>query len=53
MLDKSLLKISKNNVLWMHDLVRDMGRNIVYQGSPNEPGKRSRLWHYKDIDHVC
>ena len=52
LIDKSLLKISENNVLWMHDLVRDMGRNIVYQESPNEPGKRSRLWDHKDINHV-
>ena len=52
LIDKSLLKISEYNVLWMHDLVRDMGRNIVYQESPDEPGKRSRLWHYKDIDRV-
>ena len=52
LIDKSLLNISKNNVLWMHDLVRDMGRNIVYQESPDEPGKRSRLWHFKDIDDV-
>lgn len=36
----------------MHDLVRDMCRNIVYQKSPNEPGKRSRLWDHKDINHV-
>ena len=51
LVDKSLLKISKNNDLWMHDLVRDMGRNIVRQESC-EPGKRSRLWHYEDIDNV-
>ena len=52
LIDKSLLKISENNVLWMHDLVRDMGRDIVYKESPKELGKRSRLWHYKDIDDV-
>ncbi|XP_030949366.1 disease resistance protein TAO1-like [Quercus lobata] len=52
LIDKSLLTISENNVLWMHDLVRDMCRNIVYQESPNEPGKRSRMWDHKDINHV-
>ncbi|XP_030949238.1 TMV resistance protein N-like [Quercus lobata] len=52
LIDKSLLTISENNVLCMHDLVRDMCRNIVYQKSPNEPGKRSRLWDHKDINHV-
>ena len=35
----------------MHDLVEDMGRDIVRQESP-EPGERSRLWLYKNIDHV-
>ncbi|WCJ28127.1 Disease resistance protein (TIR-NBS-LRR class) family [Euphorbia peplus] len=29
-----------------------MGRDIVRQESPGEPGKRSRLWHYRDIHHV-
>ncbi|XP_050264204.1 disease resistance protein RPV1-like [Quercus robur] len=51
LIDKSLLKISKYNELWMHNLVEDMGRGIVRQESP-EPGERSRLWLYKDIDHV-
>ena len=51
LIDKSLLKISKNNELWMHNLIEDMGRNMVRQESL-EPGERSRLWFYKDIDHV-
>ena len=51
LVDKSLLKISKNNKLWMHNLIEDMGRNMVCQES-SEPGGRSRLWLYKDIDHV-
>ena len=51
LIDKSLLKISENNDLWMHDLLRDMGRDMVRQESC-EPGKRSRLWHYEDIDNV-
>ena len=34
----------------MHDLLRDMGREIVRQESPDEPGKRSRLWLYEEID---
>ena len=52
LIDKSLLKISKNNKLWMHDLLRDMGRDIVRQESRDEPGMRSRLWLYDDVDHV-
>ena len=52
LINKSLLKISKTNELWMHDLLRDMGRDIVRQESRDELGKRSRLWLYEDIDHV-
>ncbi|KAM4085496.1 hypothetical protein ACJW30_10G032400 [Castanea mollissima] len=52
LIDKSLLKIFKNNKLWMHDLLRDMGRDLVRQESRDEPGKRSRLWLYDDVDHV-
>ncbi|KAK9984837.1 hypothetical protein SO802_034362 [Lithocarpus litseifolius] len=51
LIDKSLLKIFKNNELWMHNLIENMGRNMVRQESL-EPGERSRLWLYKDIDHV-
>ncbi|KAK4280537.1 hypothetical protein QN277_012152 [Acacia crassicarpa] len=49
--DKSLLKIEGDRVL-MHDLIEDMGKEIVRQESPNEPGERSRLWCYKDILRV-
>ena len=49
--DKSLLKIYDDK-LWMHDLLGEMGKNIVHQKSLNEPGKRSKLWLYKDIDYV-
>ncbi|XP_043715484.1 disease resistance protein RUN1-like [Telopea speciosissima] len=46
---KSLLIISEKNQLEMHGLIRDMGREIVRKESPNEPGKRSRLWLYEDV----
>ncbi|KAK7380571.1 hypothetical protein VNO78_33085 [Psophocarpus tetragonolobus] len=36
----------------MHDLIRDMGREIVRQESTLEPGRRSRLWFAEDIVHV-
>ena len=28
------------------------GRNIVHQECPEEPGKRSRLWSFEDINSV-
>ncbi|XP_028963524.1 TMV resistance protein N-like [Malus domestica] len=37
--------------LKMHDLIRDMGREIVRAESPME-GKRSRLWNIKDAKSV-
>ncbi|KAJ6867458.1 hypothetical protein NC652_038616 [Populus alba x Populus x berolinensis] len=38
----------------MHDLFQQIGWKLVRQESPEEPGKRTRtrLWLYKDIDHV-
>ena len=50
--DKSLIKLDDNH-LWMHDLLQELGRDIVRQECPKEePGKRSRLWLYEDIDNV-
>ncbi|CAL5378160.1 unnamed protein product [Camellia sinensis] len=41
-----------NNTLIMHQLLRDMGREIIRQESPKEPGRRSRVWHHKDAFNV-
>ncbi|XP_028760603.1 putative disease resistance protein At4g11170 [Neltuma alba] len=46
--DKSLIKIKEDRVI-MHDLIEDMGKEIVRQQSRKEPGKRNRLWCYEDI----
>ena len=52
LINKSLLKVLDNDILWMHDLLEVMGKYIVRQECPNEPGKRSRLWLYKDIESI-
>ncbi|XP_061361224.1 TMV resistance protein N-like [Gastrolobium bilobum] len=53
LIERSLVSLDPgNNELRMHDLLREMGRNIVFQESPNDPGRRSRLWFQEDIDHV-
>nr|WIL60022.1 nodulation protein [Melilotus officinalis] len=52
LVDKSLIKISFTNEVTLHDLIEDMGKEIVRQESPNEPGERSRLWCHDDITHV-
>jgi hypothetical protein len=33
----------------MHDLLRDMGREIVRETAPKELEKRSRLWFHEDV----
>ncbi|KAL4596740.1 hypothetical protein ACB092_12G184600 [Castanea dentata] len=50
--DKSLIKY-QGNQLWMHDLIQEMGRDIVRKECPkDQPEKRSRLWLSEDIDNV-
>ncbi|RHN40074.1 putative TIR domain, winged helix-turn-helix DNA-binding domain-containing protein [Medicago truncatula] len=50
--EKSLIKISESGNVTLHDLVEDMGKEIVRQESPENPGKRSRLWSSKDLIQV-
>ncbi|XP_059429066.1 TMV resistance protein N-like [Corylus avellana] len=50
--DKCLINESYYNSLVMHDLLQEMGKEIVRQESPEEPGKRSRLWFHEDVRHV-
>ncbi|XVE83985.1 hypothetical protein DITRI_Ditri16bG0132700 [Diplodiscus trichospermus] len=49
---KCLIKVDEGNKLWMHDLLQEMGRKIVRQKSPEEPGKHCRLWEETDVNHV-
>uniref|UniRef100_A0A2N9J3W9 TIR domain-containing protein n=1 Tax=Fagus sylvatica TaxID=28930 RepID=A0A2N9J3W9_FAGSY len=51
LLDKSLIQMNDTRV-WMLDILQGIGRNIVYEECPKEPGKRSRLWLFNDIKHV-
>ncbi|XP_031116704.1 TMV resistance protein N-like [Ipomoea triloba] len=50
--DRCLLTINKDEKFEMHDLVRDMGREIVRKESPKELGKRRRLVDPKDVIDV-
>ncbi|XP_045832544.1 disease resistance protein RUN1-like isoform X3 [Trifolium pratense] len=52
LVERSLVKIEKNNKLGMHDLIRDMGREIVRESSTKDPGKRSRLWFREDVHDI-
>uniref|UniRef100_A0A7N0TVP5 ADP-ribosyl cyclase/cyclic ADP-ribose hydrolase n=1 Tax=Kalanchoe fedtschenkoi TaxID=63787 RepID=A0A7N0TVP5_KALFE len=49
--EKCLITILSGR-LYMHDLLNEMGRTLVYQECPEEPGKRSRLWSYNDIQQI-
>ena len=52
---KSLINIHGSwdyKVMRLHDLIEDMGKEIVRRESPTEPGKRSRLWSHEDINLV-
>ncbi|XP_025649478.1 disease resistance protein Roq1 isoform X2 [Arachis hypogaea] len=46
------VKILGMVTLGMHDLLEEMGKQIVIQESPNDASKRSRLWCYEDVDFV-
>ncbi|CAI8608213.1 unnamed protein product [Vicia faba] len=52
LIERSLIKVEANNKLGMHALLRDMGREIVRESSPEEPQKRSRLWCHEDVVNV-
>ncbi|XP_024171825.1 disease resistance protein RPV1-like [Rosa chinensis] len=51
LIDKALINTSRG-CIWMHDLLEEMGRDIVHQQSLDNPGKRSRLWFHEDVYHV-
>ncbi|KAL7217207.1 hypothetical protein ACSBR1_029008 [Camellia fascicularis] len=51
LVEKSLVSILDNKLM-MHDLIQELGWNIVRQESPKEPGQCSRLWLHEDSTHV-
>ncbi|XP_057458671.1 disease resistance protein RUN1-like isoform X2 [Lotus japonicus] len=52
LVERSLLTVDNKNKLGMHDLLRDMGREIIREKSPKEPEERSRLWFHEDVIEV-
>ena len=61
LIDKCLLTTGKGYYydLSMHDLLQQMGMDIVRQEAPQNPGERSRLWSFEEAlrvlteDMVC
>ncbi|XP_071724922.1 disease resistance protein RUN1-like, partial [Rutidosis leptorrhynchoides] len=47
LVDRCLLNIHEGRFS-MHNLIRDMGREIVRQESLHDLGKRSRIWNHKE-----
>ncbi|XP_057989230.1 disease resistance protein RPV1-like [Hevea brasiliensis] len=51
LINKSLITVSSLNEIHMHDLLEQMGKDIVIKEC-KQPGGCSRLWNYEDISHV-
>ncbi|XP_059668969.1 disease resistance protein Roq1-like [Cornus florida] len=51
LIDRSLLTITNDRILSMHNVIQEMGRAIVLEESP-DPDERSRLWTFKDNKKV-
>ncbi|KAL4631838.1 hypothetical protein ACB092_04G006400 [Castanea dentata] len=52
LIDKCLIIVDQYDKLFMHDLLQQMGREIVRRESPKMPGERNRLWCYEDVHKV-
>jgi hypothetical protein len=52
LVEKCLITVDDHGSLSMHDLIQQMGREVVRQESPQILGKRSRLWSYEDAYKV-
>ncbi|XP_031272137.1 disease resistance-like protein DSC1 [Pistacia vera] len=52
LIDICLVTISNDNKIMIHDLLQEMGWEIVRQESTKDPDERSRLWYHEDINSV-
>ncbi|KAF8027461.1 hypothetical protein BT93_E0382 [Corymbia citriodora subsp. variegata] len=46
--NKSLIKITKDNEVWMHNQLRDLGREIIREKSEKKRESKSRVWDPKE-----
>ncbi|MCH97343.1 TIR-NBS-LRR RCT1 resistance protein, partial [Trifolium medium] len=49
LVQQSLVTVDRKNKIGMHDLLRDMGREIVRKKSKEGGKEPSRLWRYEDV----
>ncbi|XP_071687418.1 disease resistance protein RML1A-like [Rutidosis leptorrhynchoides] len=53
LVDRGLVKIENEKVrLVIHEVIREMGKEVVRQQNTKEPGKRTRLVDERDVLHV-
>ncbi|RDX79235.1 TMV resistance protein N, partial [Mucuna pruriens] len=52
LLDRALITISGGIQIEMHDLIQEMGWEIVHQECIKDPGRRSRLWKHEEVYDV-
>nr|WIL60050.1 nodulation protein [Melilotus officinalis] len=52
LLDKALIRANFKNCIQMHDLIQEMGKQIVREESLKNPGQRSRLCDPKEVCNV-
>jgi hypothetical protein len=52
LLDKALIRLDFRNCIQMHDLIQEMGKQIVREESLKNPGQRSRLFNPKEVCDV-
>ncbi|XP_021829920.1 TMV resistance protein N-like isoform X2 [Prunus avium] len=52
LVDKAMITVEWDKRILMHDLLANLGKDIVRKESPNDPGQRSRLWFYEDVKQV-
>ncbi|XP_048436927.1 uncharacterized protein LOC103934681 isoform X3 [Pyrus x bretschneideri] len=50
--DQCLVTVDTRGNLMMHNLIRDMAREIVHAQCPDHPGERSRLWYHVDVKDI-
>ncbi|XP_058750326.1 disease resistance protein RUN1-like [Vicia villosa] len=52
LLDRALIRVDFENCIQMHDLIQKMGKQVVREESPKNPGQRSRLCDPKEVCDV-
>ncbi|XP_020410822.1 TMV resistance protein N [Prunus persica] len=52
LIERCLVTVSERKELMMHDLLRDMGKEIIFENAHGHPEKFSRLWKREDVTYV-